>query len=39
MAAYNDYTFEDNHVRHFPENIDSNNLVWHRDIHTRRPMA
>ena len=31
MAAYTDYTFEDNHVRHFPENIDSKELVWHRD--------
>ena len=31
MATYTDYTFEGNHVRYFPENTESNNLVWHRD--------
>jgi hypothetical protein len=31
MATYTDYTFEGNHVRYFPENTESSNLVWHRD--------
>ena len=35
MAAYTDYTFEENHVRHLPENIDSKELVWHRDRKNR----
>ena len=31
MAAYTDYIYKGYHVRHFSEDIEIDELVWHRD--------